>query len=138
MKFVIEVLRDGAWVDVAGGEGNTNRYVRTAVVAAIPMNEPFRVMSDEGPAGPAPRLLGTGDAGSYLVLDDGTPRAAEGRNFRATHVQVPAHPDDDIAQLRITIERMIASRVLFEDDQAAGELADLIFGAIAALEVKRV
>lgn len=136
MKFVTHTLEDGVWVDSLAGEGNTNRYVRTAVVAAIPMNRDFRVMSDEGPSGPAPRLLAHGEPGDYLVLDDGTPRAAEGRNFRATHVQVPAHPDDDIAQLRITIERMIASRVLFEDDQAAGELADLIFGAIAALEVR--
>jgi len=138
MDFTCCVKGNEEWVEVPVGANRGNRYVRTAVVVAIPMNQDFRVMSEEGPSGPAPRLLAQGVGGDYLILDDGTPRAAEGYSFRATHVQIPAKTDDDIAQLRITIERIIASRVLFEDDQEVGEIADLIFGAISAMDGVRV
>lgn len=136
MNFKVDVLREGKWVETPVGVERGNHYVRTAKVVAVPMNEKFRVMSDDGPKGPAPRLLGTGESGDYLVLDNGFPRADDGYNFRATHVQIPTETDDEIKALKVTIERIITQRVTFEDDLEVIDLVDSIFGAIATMGVQ--
>lgn len=135
-SFVVSVFRDGFWVETPVGAGRGNHYVRTALTVAIPMNERFRVMEIEDPKGPAPRLLAQGGSGDYLVLDNGVPRSEEGANFRETHIQVPPQLEDDLARVRVSIERIIAARVRFEDDQEAGEIADLILAAISAIGVQ--
>lgn len=128
MDFTVAVLADDEWQDLALVAGPANRFLRTAIVVAFQMHRPFKIESDD-------TVIGRGKPGDFIVLDNGIPRVEEFKNFQPIHTPLPVENDDAVEQVRVAIERVIAKHVEFEDDQGAGELADLILGVIATIEV---
>jgi hypothetical protein len=132
VNFEIQVRRDDKWVEVPVGAGLGNQYVRLVPLVAIPMNEVFRVVDQQGL--PGHFILGGGDPGDYLVLDNGVPRAEEGNNFRVTHAQIPL-ADNDLVALRSAILRLLNDKVEFADPGDDETLADGILTLIGTMEV---
>ena len=128
MQFNVSVQEGEEWADAALVAGPANRYLRTAMVVAFQIPSPFRIETDDG-------LLAQGDAGDFIVLDNGIPRVETFQNFGPIHTPLLDDLGDPIERVRVAMERVIAKHVEFEDDQGAGELAEAILGVIATIEV---
>lgn len=108
--------------------GPENRFVRTAMVVAFLMDKPFEITAGDS-------VIATGGRGDYIVLDNGIPRVESFKNFAPIHTPLPPVHDDVVMYARVAIERVIAKHVEFDDDLGPGELADMILGVIASIEV---